>query len=157
MKRVAATVMVLLGSVSFAHATETQLWVSDQPGDYARAEAHGVVVGADGVLALGPRAQSSPAESLSVIWAVALLKDGSVALAGDGGRIDRWTESGGVRPWVKLRTGQVLCLAADGDGLVAGTAPGGAIYHIGARGDTTLLARTGERYVWGLAPAGKGA
>ncbi len=140
-----------------AAATETQLWVSDSPADYAKAEARGVVIGPEGVLRLGPRASSSPAESLSVIWAIAVLSDGSVALAGDGGRIDRWTEAGGVRPWVRLPAGQVLSLAIDGDGLVAGTGPGGLVYRVTARGDTTLLARTGERYVWGLAPARKGA
>jgi hypothetical protein len=139
------------------HATETQLWVTDSPADYARAESRGVVVGPDGVLALGPRAASSPADSLTVIWAMAVLADGSVALGGDGGRVDRWTESGGVRPWARLLVGQVLALAADGDGVVAGTGPNGLIYRIGARGDTTLAARTGERYVWGLAPAAAGA
>ena len=51
----------------------------------------------------------------------------------------------------------MLSLAADGDGLVAGTGPEGRVYRIGAKGDTTRLASTGERYVWGLAPAGKGA
>ena len=140
-----------------AHATETQLWITDSPGDYARAEARGVLVGADGVLTLGPRATSSPAESLGVIWSIAILADGSVALGGDDGRIERWTESGGVKPWVRLPVGQVLCLVADGNGLIAGTGPDGVVYRIGARGDTSLVARTGERYVWGLAPAGKGA
>ena len=140
-----------------AGATETQLWVSDSPGDYAKAETRGVVVGPDGVLSPGPAAASSPADSLAVIWAIAVLPDGSVALAGDGGRIDRWTESGGVRPWVKLAAGQVLALAVDGDGLLAGTGPRGIVYRISARGDTTRFAATGERYVWGLAPAGSGA
>jgi len=137
------------------HATETQLWITDSPADYARAEARGVLVGADGVLTLGPRAASSPADSLDVIWAIAILHDGSVALAGDDGRIERWTESGGVRPWVRLPVGQVLSLAPDGDGVVAGTGPGGVVYRVGARGDTSVVARTGERYVWGLAPAGR--
>ncbi len=45
-------------------------------------------------------------------------------------------------------------MIADGDGVVAGTGPEGLIYRVGARGDTTLIARTGERYVWGLARAG---
>lgn len=140
-----------------SEATETQLWVSDSPADYAKSQAEGVVVGPDGVLRLGPRAVSSPAESLAVIWSIATLPGGSVALAGDGGRIDRWTASGGVRPWVRLPVGQVLSLARDGEGLVAGTGPDGLIYRVSARGDTSLLARTGERYVWGLVPAGKAA
>lgn len=150
------TLALTLASAA-ARAAETQMWVADSPSDHARSETRGVVVGPDGSLALGPRAESSPAESLGVIWAIALLADGSVALAGDRGRIDRWTASGGVRPWVRLPVGQVLCLARDGDGLLAGTAPQGVIYRIGSRGDTTVTARTGERYVWGLAPAGKGA
>jgi hypothetical protein len=58
---------------------------------------------------------------------------------------------------VKLPVGQVLCLATDGEQLIAGTGPQGLVYRIGARGDTSLVARTGERYVWGLAPAGRGA
>jgi hypothetical protein len=142
---------------NLARATETQLWVSDSPTDYAKAETRGVLVGPDGVLSLGPRAVQSPADSLGVIWAIAVLADGSVALGGGDGRIARWTESGGVRPWVRLPAGQVLSLASDGDGVVAGTGPDGLVYRIGARGDTTLVARTGERYVWGLAPAGRGA
>src|SRR5206468_2897677 len=59
----------------------------------------------------------------------------------------------GFRVLAHLPVGQVLSLAADGDGLVAGTGPEGLIYRIGARGDTSRIARTGERYVWGLAPA----
>src|SRR5262245_17475720 len=103
-------------ATSVAEATETQLWISNSPADYVKAETRGAVVDPEGVIRLGPAATSSAADSLAVIWSIAVLKDGSVALGGDGGRIDRWTESGGVRPWVKLRAGQVLTLAADGDG-----------------------------------------
>jgi len=136
-----------------ARAAETQWWVSDVPADYARAESRGVVVGSDGALGLGPRTTVTRAESLTVVWALAPLKDGSVAIAGDRGRLMRWSESGGIRPWVRLPVGQVLSLIADGDGVVAGTGPDGLIYRIGARGDTSLIARTGERYVWGVARA----
>jgi hypothetical protein len=139
-----------------AAAVDTQLWVSDSPEDYVKAEARGVVVSPEGVLGLGPRTASSSDDSMAVIWALAPLPDGSVAIAGDHGRVDRWTESGGIRPWVRLPVGQVLALSAQGGELVAGTGPGGLVYRIGAKGDTSLLVRTGERYVWGLAPAGKG-
>ena len=61
---------------SRALATETQLWVTDSAADYAKAEAHGVVVAADGALVLGPAATSTPVEGLTVIWALATLKDG---------------------------------------------------------------------------------
>jgi hypothetical protein len=134
-------------------AAETQWWVSDSPGDYAKSEAHGVVVRPDGSLELGRTARFTGADSLDVIWSLAILKDGSVAAAGDHGRILRFDESGGSRVLARLPVGQVLSLAADGDGLVAGTGPEGLIYRVGARGDTSLIARTGERYVWGLAPA----
>jgi hypothetical protein len=158
MKRTVASVSVwVLLAATSAWATETQLWVSDSPADYSKSQTSGVLVGPDGVLQLGPRARSSTTDSLDVIWSIAPLPSGAMALGGDEGRIDRWTESGGIRPWVKLPVGQVLSLAQDGDGLVAGTGPDGLIYHISARGDTTRLAKTGERYVWGLAPAGKGA
>jgi hypothetical protein len=153
--------LVLLGALapggSQARAADAQWWITDSAADHARSEARGVAVEADGSLSLGPRAESSPAESLQVVWSVQPLADGSVALAGDRGRIDRWTEKDGVRPWIKLPVGQVLSLAyADGE-LVAGCAPEGLVYRIGAKGDTSLLARTGERYVWALAPAAKGA
>ena len=138
-------------------ASDTQWWVSDTPGDHARGEARGIVVRPDGTIELGPRAASSTADSLNTVWSVLPLKDGSVALAGDHGRIDRWTEREGVRPWVRLPVGQVLSLATDGDGLVAGTGPEGLVYHVGARGDTARLCSTGERYVWALAPAGANA
>jgi hypothetical protein len=153
-RRTCLLIAFLLTVAHPAAAVETQLWITDSPSDYARSEARGVVVGPDGVLATGPETRSSGVDSLDVVWALARLADGSVALAGDGGRILRWTASGGVRPWVRLPVGQVLCLARDGDGLVAGTGPGGLVYHVGARGDTSLMARTGERYVWGLAPSG---
>jgi hypothetical protein len=155
--RVWLALLLLLACAAPAAAVETQLWITDAASDYVKADARGVVVGPDGVLALGPDTESSPADSLDVVWAIAVLPDGSVALAGDGGRVMRWTRSGGVRPWVRLPAGQVLSLARDGDGLLAGTGPGGLVYRITAKGDTSLFVRTGERYVWGLAPAGRGA
>ena len=136
-----------------ARAAETQWWVTDQPEDYASATAHGLVVRPDGALELGPAARFTAAESLSVAWAVVPMKDGSVAVAGDRGTILRFGEGAGFRVLARLPVGQVLSLVADGDALLAGTGPEGLIYRIGARGDTTLVARTGERYVWGLAPA----
>lgn len=151
-------VMILACGALPARASETQWWASDGVQDYARSESRGVVVGAEGALELGPRTSVARADSLSVIWALALLKDGAVAAGGDRGQIVRWTESGGFKPWVKLPVGQVLALVPDGEGVIAGTGPDGLIYRIGARGDTTLIARTGERYVWGLARAdGTGA
>lgn len=134
-------------------ASDTKWWILDSPSDYARSESHGIVVRADGSLEPGPRAVSTPLDSLTVVWSAVVLKDGSVALAGDQGLILRWSPGGGARPWARLAAGQVLCMAADGDGVVAGTGPDGLVYRVSARGDTTLLARTGERYVWGLVRA----
>src|SRR5262245_43991270 len=149
----------LLVTVAFAtgtQAADTQWWISDGVPDYAKAESRGVVVNPDGSLTLGPKVQLSTADSLDVIWAIALLPDGAIAIAGERGRIDRWTASGGIKPWVRLPAGQVLSLAVDGGrsdySLLAGTGPDGVIYRItGARGDTSVVARTGERYVWALA------
>lgn len=160
MRRIVFAVAVAVAACAAARsasATETQWWSFDAPGDYAKAEARGVVVRADGTLEAGPAAQSFADDSLRAAWAIAVLADGSVAIAGDRGRIDRWTASGGVKPWVRLGKGQVLCLARDGEGLLAGTGPNGLVYRIGAKGDTTRVASTGERYVWALAPAGGGA
>jgi len=134
-------------------ASDTQWWILDSPSDYAKSESRGIVVRADGSLEPGPRAVSTPLDSLTVVWSAVVLKDGSVALAGDQGRILRWSPGGGVRPWARLAAGQVLSLAVDGDGVVAGTGPDGLVYRVSAQGDTTLLARTGERYVWGLVRA----
>ena len=142
---------------SGARASDTQWWILDSPSDYAKSESHGIVVRADGSLEPGPRAVSTPLDSLAVVWSAVALKDGSVALAGDHGLILRWSPGGGVRPWARLAAGQVLSLAVDGDGVVAGTGPDGLVYRVSARGDTTLLARTGERYVWGLVHAGGSA
>jgi hypothetical protein len=140
-----------------ARASDTQWWILDSPPDYAKSESRGVVVRPDGSLEAGPRAVSTPLDSLGVVWSAVVLGDGSLALAGDRGTVLRRGPDGRIRPWARLRSGQVLALAADGDGAVAGTGPDGLVYRISARGDTTLLARTGERYVWGLAPAGRGA
>lgn len=136
-----------------AQASDTQWWILDSPSDYAKSESRGLVVRPDGSLEPGPRAVSTPLDSLTVVWAAVVLKDGSVALAGDQGRILRWSPGGGVRPWARLAAGQVLSLAVDGDGVVAGTGPDGLVYRVSAQGDTALLARTGERYVWGLVRA----
>jgi hypothetical protein len=153
---VAGTLCALAMGAAAAGATETQWWLNVTASDYARAEAHGALVHADGSIVPGPAANSWKDDSLKVTWAVAPLADGSVALAGDHGRIDRWTAKDGIRPWVKLGTGQVFALARSGDGLLAGTGPNGLVYRISAKGDTTLLARTGERYVWALAEGGRG-
>lgn len=139
-----------------SRAAETQWWVSDSPEDYAKSDARGLVVGPDGAITLGPTARFTAAESLGVVWAAAVMKDGSLALGGDRGRVLRWREDGGFSVLARLPVGQVLSLAADGDGVVAGTGPEGLIYRIGARGDTAMVARTGERYVWGLAAAADG-
>ncbi len=148
--------LALAAVAATACAAETQWWVSDSPADHAKGEARGIVVRADGTIELGPRTESTPDDSLTTVWAIAVLKDGSVALAGNRGRIDRWTERDGIRPWVRLPVGQVLSLAADGDGLVAGAGPEGVVYRVSAHGDTSRLCNTGERYVWGLVPAGAG-
>ena len=140
-----------------ALASDTQWWILDSPSDYAKSESRGIVVRPDGSLEPGLRAVSTPLDSLAVVWSAVVLKDGSVALAGDQGLILRWSPAGAVRPWARLAAGQVLSLAADGDGVVAGTGPEGLVYRVSDRGDTTLLARTGERYVWGLVKAGGAA
>ena len=138
-------------------AADTQWWTSNTAADHAKSEARGVVVDADGVLRAGPRSVPYPTDSLSVAWSAVLLRDGSLAVGGDRGRVLRWSESGGWKVWARLGSGQVLALTADGDGVVAGTGPRGLVYRIAANGDTTRLGSTGERYVWGLANAGKGA
>lgn len=149
-----ALAALLAGS---AAASDTQWWILDSPGDYVKSESRGVVVRPDGSLELGPQTASTTLDSVAVVWSAVVLKDGSVALAGDRGFVLRRSPGGAVTVWARLGSGQVLALAADGDGVVAGTGPDGLVYRISARGDTTLLARTGERYVWGLTPAGQGA
>ena len=140
-----------------ARAAETQWWTSNSLPDYAKAEARGVLVGPDGVLRPGLEARSFATDSLGLAWCAAVLKDGSVAVGGDRGRVLRWNERTGWRVWARLGGGQVLSLAADGDGAVAGTGPRGIVYRIAANGDTSHLGSTGERYVWGIASAGHGA
>ena len=140
-----------------ARAADTQWWTSNSQPDHAKAESRGVLVDPDGVLRPGPAAQAFATDSLAMAWCAVLLKDGSVAVGGDRGRVLRWSERGGWRVWARLGGGQVLSLAVDGDGAVAGTGPRGLVYRIAANGDTTKLGSTGERYVWGLASAGSGA
>ena len=116
-----------------------------------------MLVDPDGVLRAAPRTDVFPTDSLTVAWSAAILKDGSVVVGGDRGRILRWTAAAGWKVWARLGSGQVLALAADGDGVMAGTGPKGVVYRVGANGDTTRFATTGERYVWGLVNAGNGA
>lgn len=153
---IAVAFLFAMSFAAGAHASETQWWTLESAPDHVKSEARGVVLRADGVLEAGPEVRRWAADSLRTIWAMARLADGSVALAGDRGRVDRWIPGQGVKPWAKLGRGQVLSLVADGNGVLAGTGPSGLVYRIGARGDTTLVARTGERYVWGLAPARAG-
>lgn len=138
-------------------AVETQWWITNSAADHARSEATGVLVDPDGVLRAAPRTEVFPTDSLTVAWSAAILKDGSIVVGGDRGRILRWTAAAGWKVWARLGSGQVLALAADGDGVMAGTGPRGVVYRIGANGDTTRFATTGERYVWGLVNAGNGA
>ena len=156
-----ATALLLAGGVAFgtspARGADTQWWTSNSQADQARAEARGVLVDAAGVLRAGPAVRSFPTDSLGLAWCAVLLKDGSLAVGGDRGRVLRWSEREGWRVWARLGSGQVLSLAADGDGAVAGTGPRGLVFRIAANGDTSRLCATGERYVWGLASAGRGA
>lgn len=151
------TALVLAGTASSVRAADTQWWTSRSAADFTRSEARGVVVDAGGVLRAGPRTESFPTDSLGLAWCAVMLKDGSLAVGGDRGRVLRWSEKAGWKVWARLGGGQVLSLAADGDGAVAGTGPRGLVYRIAASGDTARLAETGERYVWGLVSAGKGA
>ena len=148
--------ILLLAAARPSPAAETQWWVVDSAADLAKSEARGVLVDPDGVMSLGDALREWRADSLTVVWALARLSDGSVAIAGDRGRIDRWTEKDGIRSWVRLGNFQVLSLAATPDGLVAGTGPDGSIFRVSLKGDTARIVRTGERYVWGLAPSGRG-
>jgi hypothetical protein len=157
--RLAPLAAVLVGLVSLApmaRASDTQWWNADRAADFAKTEARGVVVRPDGSLETGPAVRETRIDSLGVVWSVAVLRDGSVALGGDHGRIDRWSARGGLRRWARVAGGQVFSLAADGDGVVAGTGPGGLVWRVAANGDTSRVAATGERYVWALAPDGKG-
>jgi hypothetical protein len=156
-RRLVPVVALLALLVPAARAADTQWWILDTPADHAKSEARGIVVRPDGALEPGPAARSVPLDSVGVVWCAVPLRDGSVALGCDQGRILRWDEHVGARPWARLAAGQVLSLAADGDGVIAGTGPDGLVYRVGARGDTARFARTGERYVWGLAPAASGA
>jgi hypothetical protein len=152
--RAVALAIALVAAATPAGSAETQWWITDGADDYAKSEAHGMIVRPDGALELGPAVRFTAApESLSVVWSVVMLKDGSVAVAGDRGTVLSFSESGGFRVLARLPVGQVLSLVADGDGVLAGTGPDGLIYRIGARGDTALVARTGEHYVWGLVAA----
>ena len=137
-----------------SRGADTQWWTSNSQADHSKAESRGVLVDPDGVLRPGPATQAFPTDSLTLAWCAVVLKDGSVAVGGDHGRVLRWSERSGWRVWARLGGGQVLSLATDGDGAVAGTGPRGLVYRIAANGDTTRLGSTGERYVWGLAPAG---
>src|SRR5512145_2248032 len=87
----AIAVLTLLALATVARGAETEWWVVDTAAELARAEARGVVVDPEGVMSLGPRLERWNADSLSVLWALAPLPDGSIAVAGDGGRVDRWT------------------------------------------------------------------
>src|SRR5207247_1465068 len=91
----AAVALALSAAAAPGRAADTQWWVTDHPEDYANGEAHGLVIRPDGALELGPAARFLAADSLRVVWPVAPLKDGSVALAGDRGMVLRYSERGG--------------------------------------------------------------
>ncbi len=159
LSRAVARLVMLFAASAFAcpaSASDTQWWIADTAPDYAKAEARGAAVTPEGVIELGPATRRIALDSLAIAWSAVRLPDGAVAIGGERGRIVRY-ESGAVRPWVRLPVGQVLSLAWMNGALYAGTGPEGLVYRIGAKGDTALVARTGERYVWGLAAGSNGA
>ncbi len=140
-----------------ASAVETQLWVTDSPSDYARSDARGVVVGPDGVLAVGPESESSPAESLDVVWAVAVLGDGSVAIAGDRGRLMRVTRG---KATIVLDTDEsnLVSLVSDGKGgAYAGGDSKGRVFAVRAGGAVSTVFDASEDEVRALAVAPDGS
>src|SRR5258708_5541326 len=106
-----AVALLALLAAGAVRAAETEWWVTDSASDLVKAESRGVLVDPDGVVSVGPALREWKSDSIGVIWAIAPLADGSIAVAGDRGRVDRWTEKDGLRPWASLGTGQVLALA----------------------------------------------
>ena len=81
------------------------------------------------------------------------------AVAYSGGEIIRFDPSA---PWDQIHHVNPKTIARVSPeyirpvaGVIVG--PDGRLYRIGARGDTTLIVSTGERYVWALVSAGSNA
>src|SRR5262245_21864791 len=87
-----------------AHAGDTQWWNSNSQADQAKAESRGVLVDPDGVLRPGPLAKSFATDSLGLAWCAVVLRDGTVAVGGDRGRVLRWSGDKGWRVWARRGT-----------------------------------------------------
>jgi hypothetical protein len=136
-----------------AAATPTRYWTLRTPADYAQAELDGVSLDPDGALVPGPALAPTPLGDDAMVWA--LLADGDRVLAGTGADGKLLTIKGSSVESDTTGDGQVLSLARGPDGAVyAGTGPSGRIVRI-TGGRATTWFETKEKYVWGLAFAGK--
>jgi hypothetical protein len=105
-----------------ARAAETQWWTQNTAGDHARSN-RGCGRGSRRRAAARPARRLVPCGLAGVAWCAVVMRDGSVVVGADRGRVMRWSERGGWRLFSRLDAGQVLSLAVDGDDVVAGTGP----------------------------------
>ena len=129
-----------------------------QRGRLSRAESRGIIVRGEGTLQLGPRSVETLADSLDDDL-VGGADQGRLGGAGRRPRAHRSLDRERRHPPVgRLPVGQVLSLAPDGDGVLAGTGPeGNRLSHQRARRHRAVRAHRRALRVGARARAGRGA
>ncbi|MGH9400078.1 MAG: SMP-30/gluconolactonase/LRE family protein [Thermoanaerobaculia bacterium] len=147
--------LALVLSAPVLYGATTRIWVVDSSSDFSLGEARGVAVTADGSLVLAGEWKRVEGLSEASLFAAAVEKDGSIALAtGDSGRILRVTPAGKVETVATLIEKEVTAIAVGPDGaLYVAAAPGGKVYRV-ADGKASITYAPAAKYVWALAFSG---
>ena len=141
-----------VAAVTAAEAVSPKRFTVRTQSEWLAGEAEGLRLDADGTVALAPKVSTRALLEEAVVWAVAPGKRG-VTWAGTGsrGRLLQVQESGEFEVAATFAELQVTALLKSGDGVIAATAPEGAVYRLHPGRETEELARPQAEYIWSLA------
>ncbi len=161
MKRLAPALLALaaFASAPNALAVSPKYWIHDTAEEFAKGEAAGVSVLAEGSLRLAPALKTLIEIDEPYAWDVAVdAKSGAAYVGtGDEGRVYR-IDGGKATMWFQSAALEVFSVTVDAKGRVfAGAAPEGLVYRIDGEAKGTVLADLEESYPWDLefGPDGK--
>lgn len=144
---------------SSAHAVSPKYWIHDTSEEFAKGEAKGVSVLAEGALRLAPALETLAEIEEPYAWDVAVDPKSGAAYVGTGdeGRVERIAGKK-ASLYFQCAALEVFSIVVDAKGRVyAGAAPEGFVYRIDGEGNGRVLADLAESYPWDLemGPDGK--
>lgn len=143
---------VVLGSASFAGATEVQIFRTESRSDFLAGTFDGISVDSLGRLELADRVERLTAVGEPFVLSAAAHPEGWVLGTGNAGRVLFVDRQGDVTELFQAPEPEVFAVWVDPDGTVfAGTSPEGSVYRIPRQGDGEIFFEPGETYVWDLA------